>query len=487
MGSDPIFPLSSLATPLRRIADLPGPPGLPWIGNAHQIDRAKLHLIAEGWRQKYGDVFRFRIMKRNFMVVADPEVIATTLRDRPDGFQRTSRLSSTAREMGFGGVFSENGESWRRQRPMVMAGFDPAHIKSYFPALVRVTERFAGRWRKAAARIGHDGADIDLQADLMRYTVDVTAGLAFGADINTLESDREVIQQHLDKVLPALFRRLMAPVQYWKWFLLPADRALKIHLYELQHAVNGFIAAARKRMEDSPDLRAHPTNLIEAMIAARDTEGSALTDRDVAGNVLTMLLAGEDTTANTLAWMVWLLSRNPQAMQRARDEVRSVLGNAAVPQRMEDVAALHFVEACMHETMRLKPVAPLIINEAVRDTTVAGVEVRKGQLVMCLMRPAATDARHFPDPQSFDPARWLESRNAASAKRVAMPFGAGPRLCPGRYLAILEMKMAIAMLLANFDVQSVGTRDGRDVEEHLALTMAPVGLVLKLRNSGSGS
>jgi cytochrome P450 len=202
--------------------------------------------------------------------------------------------------------------------------------------------------------------------------------------------------------------------------------------------------------------------------------------------VLTMLLAGEDTTANTLAWMVWLLSRNPAAMQRARDEVRAVLGGAAVPQRMEDVAALHFVEACMHETMRLKPVAPLIINEAVRDTSVAGVHVRKGQLVMCLMRPAATDARHFPDPQSFDPARWLESRNAASAKRVAMPFGAGPRLCPGRYLAMLEMKMAIAMLLANFDVASVGTRSGREVEEHLALTMAPVGLVLRL-NSDSES
>jgi cytochrome P450 len=462
------------------IADLPGPPALPWIGNAHQIDRSKLHLIAEGWRQKYGDVYRFRIMRRHFMVIADPEVIAATLRDRPEGFQRTSRLSATAREMGFGGVFSENGESWRRQRPMVMAGFDPAHIKSYFPALVRVTERFAGRWRRAAA--AH--ADIDLQADLMRYTVDVTAGLAFGADINTLESDQEVIQQHLDKVLPALFRRLMAPVQYWKWFLLPADRALRGHLRALQGAVNGFIVAARKRMDEQPELRARPRNLIEAMIASRDTEGSGLTDRDVAGNVLTMLLAGEDTTANTLAWMIWLLSRNPQALARARDEVRAVLGEAKVPQRMEDVAALHFVEACMHETMRLKPVAPLIISEAVRDTTVAGVTVRKGQLVMCLMRPPATDARHFPDPQSFDPARWLpdekRAQSATSNKRVAMPFGAGPRLCPGRYLAMLEMKMVIAMVLASFDIESVATRNGREVEEHLALTMAPVGLVLRL-------
>ena len=124
------------------------------------------------------------------------------MRDRHEGFQRPSYLSSIAKEMGFDGLFSVNGEQWRRQRPMVMAGLDPAHIKSYFPALVRVTQRFARRWQRAAAA----GKTIDLQADLMRYTVDVTAGLAFGADINTLESDREVIQTHLDKVFPALHR-----------------------------------------------------------------------------------------------------------------------------------------------------------------------------------------------------------------------------------------------------------------------------------------
>jgi cytochrome P450 len=449
------------------------------LGNLLQVDTTRLHLIAEEWSRKYGDYFQFRIARREFLVIANPEAIASVLRDRPDGFQRTSRISSIAKEMGFSGVFAANGEQWRRQRPMVMAGFDPAHIKSYFPALVKVTQRFAGRWQRAAA--ARDA--IDLQADLMRYTVDVTAGLAFGVDINTLESDDDVIQSHLDKVLPVLFRRLMAPFPYWRWLRLPADRALGKHLAELHRAVDGFIAQARERMERDPSLRARPTNLIEAMIAARDTGGSGLDDADVAGNVLTMLLAGEDTTANTLAWMIYLLSRNPKAMQRARDEVRAVLGAKPFPTQYDELSALAFVEACAHETMRLKPVAPVIINEAVRDTVVAGIEVPKGALVVCLMRPAAIDERHFPGAQDFEPARWLAdaARATSSAKRVAMPFGAGPRLCPGRYLAILEMKMAIAMLLGSFEIQSVTTPDGGDAREHLALTMAPVGLRMILK------
>ena len=126
----------------------------------------------------------------------------------------------------------------------------------------------------------------------MRYTVDVTAGLAFGADINTIESDDEVIQRHLDKVLPALFRRVMSPLPAWRWLgYFTGERKVAPHLHALRAAVREFIAQARARMEAEPGRREHPQNLIEAMLAARDTPGSGLEDGDVAGNVLTMLLA----------------------------------------------------------------------------------------------------------------------------------------------------------------------------------------------------
>ncbi len=455
-----------------RIEDLPGPRGLPILGNMLQLRTSRMHEVAEGWSRQYGDYFRFRIGPRQFVGVANPETIAALLRDRPDGFHRSERLSAIADDMGFNGVFSANGDAWRRQRQMVMASFDPRHIRRYFPALVKVTERFERRWRRAAAA----GESIDLQADLMRYTVDVTSGLAFGIDMNTLESDEEVIQAHLDKVFPSLFKRLMAPFPYWQWF---RNKELDGHLQALRAAVAGFIAEARRRLEADPKLREHPGNLLEAMLAARDNPDSGLTDGDVSGNVLTMLLAGEDTTANTLAWMIYLLYRHPEALRRATDEVVSGFTD------YEKVSALPFVDACINETMRLKPVAPIIILQPTRDTVVADIELPKGTVLMCLMRAGPTDERRFPGALSFDPSRWLDGASrgasASSPKRVSMPFGAGPRLCPGRYLAILEMKMVMAMLLGGFELESVGTPDGGEAREHLAFTMYPEGLRLRLR------
>jgi cytochrome P450 len=460
------------ATRLRPLRDLPMPPGLPLLGQMLQVDRQRFHLQLEAWRQTLGDAFRIRLGPRDLLVVADSEAVAGVLRDRPGTFGRTERLAGVVREMGFEGVFSANGDTWRRQRPMVMAGFDPGHIKRYFPQLVHITQRFAGRWQRAAAA----GQDIDLQADLMRYTVDVIAGLAFGADINTLDGDEDVIQRHLDQVFPALSRRLLAPLPYWRWFRAPADRRLDEHLAALHLAVQGFIAQARARLALDPA----PHNLIDAMLAARDGQASGLTDEDVAGNVLTMLLAGEDTTAHTLAWMVHLLHRHPEAMQRARDEVRTVLGGDRLPGSLEQVAALDYVEACAHETMRLKPVAPILPLQAFKDTAVAGVAVPAGTMVVLMMRGGAQDARHFPDPERFDPQRWLGGADAGSAKRVSMPFGAGPRICPGRYLALVEMKMAMAMLLGGFEIDSVQAPGGGMAEERLAFTMSPVGLQMRL-------
>jgi cytochrome P450 len=466
--------MHAVAAPASRIADLPGPPGLPVIGNAHQIRLAHFHEQLEAWRLQYGEAYRLRIWSRQFIVMGDPHVAAEALRDRPGTFSRTERVTTTATEMGFGGLFASNGEKWRRQRPMVMAAFDPGHIRRYFPALAQVAQRLARRWQRA----GTEG--IELQRDLMRYTVDVVAGLAFGTDINTLEGDQDVIQKHMDQILPSLFRRTLAAFPSWRYVKLPADRRLDRHLEAFRGAVQGFISAARERMERDPALREAPTNLIEAMIAARDKPGNTLVDEDVAANVGTMLLAGEDTTANTLAWMLWLLSRHRWALERASAEVRRALGDERVPSRFEQLDGLEFIEACAHETMRLKPVAPIMPQQAARDTSLGGIAIPRGTMCIFLMRAGATDARNFAQPEAFDPDRWLRDE-AAGAKRISMPFGAGPRICPGRYLALLEIKMAMATLLGGFDLVSVASADGGEVNERLAFTMTPTPLVMRLR------
>jgi len=415
------------------------------------------------------------------LVVADHAVVATALRDRPDGFRRTSRLENIGRELGLKpGLFGAEGDMWRRQRRMVMASFDPAHVKHYFPSLARVAGRLVQRWQGAA----RPQRAIDLQADLMRYTVDTIAGLAFGVEVNTLQSDDDVIQRHLDKIFPALFRRLVAPVPYWRWIQLPADRALARSIVAVDAAVQGFIAQARERLQREPERRTQPHDLLEAMLAAADEPDSGIDDAQVAGNVLTMLLAGEDTTANTIAWMIDLLWRNPAELQRATDEVRRVCGDAR-ELTLEQMAQLDFIEACAHETMRLKPVAPQIGLQTLRDTVVGDVQVPKDTALLGLLRHDSVDERWLPRATTFEPARWLvdgaPSAAATSPKRLSMPFGAGPRMCPGRYLALLEMKMAMATLLGRFDIVRVDTPDGQPTQEKLSFTMTPVGLTMRVR------
>ena len=470
---------------LRRLQDLPGPPGWPVLGNLPQVEPARFHLQLGEWARQYGRFFRLRMANRQLLVAADHEAVAAVLRDRPDGFRRTDRLEAIGLEMGLKpGLFGVNGDAWKRQRRMVMAAFDPGHVKAYYPSLVKCGERLHGRWAQAAAA----GRGIELQADLMRFTVDAIAGLAFGTDVNTLQSDDDIIQQHLNKIFPKLFTRLIAPVPYWRFFKLPSDRELDRALAAVNDAVDGFIATARQRLADEPALRSAPQNLLQAMIVAADEPDSGIDDAQVAGNVLTMLLAGEDTTANTLAWCIWLLHRHPAALARATAEVRGVMADApdGAPVTLEQLARLDYVEACMHETMRLKPVAPQLPLQALKDTAVGDVAVPAGTIVISLLRHDSIDDAYVPEARAFKPERWLgeDGLSPGSAKRISMPFGAGPRICPGRYLALQEMKMVLLTLLQHFDIESVGTEDGSEPEERLMFAMAPVGLRMRLRGVG---
>jgi cytochrome P450 len=461
---------------VRRIDDLPGPRGWPLVGSLFQLRRDVIHQDIERWCQRYGALYKFRIGRRRLVVVSDHALIAEVLRDRPLGWRRTQQLQAVAREMGLKpGLFGSEGEAWRPQRRMVMSGLDPTRVRRYFPQLQRVTDRLQRRWQQAAS----EGRSLDLQAELMRYTVDTVAGLAFGRDINTLESDGDVIQQHLDRIFPALFRRLMAPLPYWRWFKLPADRALDHGVAEVKRAIAEFIAEARQRLHADTARRAHPPNLLEAMIVAAEEGRTGIGDDQVSANVLTMLLAGEDTTANTLAWLLHLLHRHPAALAQARDEALRVAGGPE-PLTPEHLQRLEYIEACLHETMRLKPVAPFLVFEALRDTRLGDLQVPEGTMLWCALRHDSLSAEHFAEPLAFRPERWLGDA-AGPAKRVATPFGAGPRMCPGRYLALTEMKMMLAMLLTRFEIESV-TAAGRDeAEERMSFTMVPVGLRMRLR------
>ena len=465
--------------PPRRISTLRGPRRWPLVGSLLQVRPQTIHLDIERWCRRYGTLFPVYFGRQEVLVVADHELVAAILRDRPDGFRRPSVTAQVSDEMGgLPGVFMAEGAEWRNQRRMVMQGFAPHAIKAYFPSLVKVAQRLQRRWDGAAQA----GQAIDLAADLKRYTVDIIAGLAFGTEVNTIDGGEDTIQRHMDVILPAIAQRSMALWPYWRYFKLPRDRLLDRSVAALASAVDQLVAQARGRMVADPALAARPSNLLEAMIAAADQEGSGVDDRAVAGNVSTMLLAGEDTTANSIAWLIYLLQQNPAALQQARAEV---LRHAPDPAgfSIEQMDALDYLDACVQEAMRLKPVAPFMPLEALRDTTVGGYQVKAGALVWCVLRHHSVADSHFPRAAEFDPQRWLPDAGGviAADKKVGVPFGSGPRTCPGRYLALLEIKIAMAMLLARYDIAAVGTASGREPKEVMGFVMSPENMSLRLR------
>ena len=479
---------STLATPdaptaLRQLADLPSPAGeWPVVGHALKAGRDQIHQYIEARSRELGPLFRVQLGKRRILVVNDHALTVQILKARPDHFRRSNRFRAVATEMGLNmGLFSAEGDTWHRQRRMVMASFAPQRIRAYFPSMLNVTRRLQARWLKACAASPDGIARLDVQRELMRYTVDTITGLAFGHDVNTLDADGDVIQQHLDRIFPALFDRLLAVLPIWRYVQRDKDRQLAHSVAEVGRAIEGFIAQARARMDAEPQRRTEPTNLLEAFIAAAENEDPAVRDGDVAGNVMTMLLAGEDTTANSLCWMLELMCQHPDALARARDEVMRLAPNGVEAFTPELLDQMDVLEACVHEAMRLKPVAPFLPVEAVHDTVIADVAVPADTLVWNVLRGDAVSDAHLPDATQFKPERWLATGDQAVPKHLSMPFGSGPRICPGRYLALLEIKMAAAMLLQRFDILGCAAPDGQDAVEQMNLTMTPVGLTLKLR------
>lgn len=458
----------------RRIADLPGPRGWPLVGNLPGFKASSAHRIFEAWSREHGPLYRVNLGGRQLLVLSDPDAAMKALRERPDTFGRSHVLRPLFEELGFVGVFAAEGDEWRRQRPLVMKALDPGHLKRFFPVMVTAARRLHDRWQAVAAQ----GRPIEVRPDLTRYTTDVICSLAFGVEVDTLGKDEsDAVQGHLDRIFAGLHRRMFSPYPWWRLYRSRQDRELEASVRAAGAAVQGYIAAARARMETDPSRYDAPGNLLEALLAA--ARESRISEAEVAGNVMTLLLAGEDTTAGTLAWTLFLLAANPEVQAAARAEAAEALGDAVALEDFDTARAMPLLEAVLMEALRLKPVAPLLGLGANQETEILGVHIPRGTRVVILTRTPGMDAARFPDPEAFRPWRWIDGSGHAAdggARRAVIPFGAGPRFCPGRYLAMLEAKMALATTLAAFDVMP----SGGEVRELNSFTMVPENLFLRL-------
>ena len=273
---------------------------------------------------------------------------------------------------------------------------------------------------------------------------------------------------------------------YWRYSRLAKDRELDEALLNIKQTVNGYNADCRQRMAEQPELFEAPSNFLEAIIAAQATEqGADFTDDDIYANVLTLLLAGEDTTANTIAWACKYFIDFPDYFDRARTEVDGLLGGSTSVTDYQQLSELPFIEAFTNETMRLKPIAPLNGLETNEPVELLGYHLPANTPVLAMTRYPALKSENFSEPRRFDPERWLKPSDDDQCPhniQAFLPFGTGPRFCPGRNLALAEIKIVLAMLCRNFDLSL--THPDVEVEEKLSFTMLPKYLTVNFSPRG---
>lgn len=460
------------------LKDLPGPKGYPLVGNLPLLDLPLLHQQIEGWADEYGEVFRLFLGYTSQTVVTKPSMIQEILHARPEEFIRQRKMDRVIRGGGVHGVFNAEGEDWKLHRKIVARGLDVRHQREFYPAMLVTLERLYRKWMKNA----ESGEPFDIQRDLLRFTVDVTSTLAFGKEMNTLEQEGGAIQDHMEKVFPMIFRRINMPIQWHKLFRRKDDREFDRAVSEMNTLVNEFIANGQERLRQHPELRENPGNLLEAILVAGEEE-EQVTEEQIRGNLLTLLMAGEDTTAHTLAWLLYLLTIHTEIQEGIRKEVDRVLGDDPWVKVYEKNAELKYLEAVTWESMRFKPVAPINLLEATQDVEVEGHLFTKGQRILIQWRAAALRDANFSNARDFDPTRWMkESRCPVHNTDAFAPFGGGPRYCPGRNLALLEIRMVLSMLFRNFEIEMLTPHDG--ISERLAFTMMadPYQVRLRKRN-----
>ncbi|WP_044201865.1 cytochrome P450 [Flammeovirga sp. OC4] len=459
--------------------DLKGPKGLPLVGNIFDFDMSKIHLLYEQWADEFGSLYNINILGKKITVSTDPETNAYVLKHRPTKFRRLQKMADVIEEVGVNGVFSAEGETWKKHRKVTQKALSNKNIRSFFPTILRISERLTNYWNKIE---GIENYAID--QDFEKITVDVTTLLAFGYDLNSLENDVDEIRVHINNIFPKVNSRINSPIPLWKYYKTKSDKEFDESINYLKNVLGDIIETTQQKMAEGSDLHENPTNFLEAMIASEDKE-DPFTNDEIFGNVYTMLLAGEDTTSNSLSWITYLLAANPTIKEKIQNEIDEVLKGEKLSsfQQLNDFP---YLSSVIKETLRLKPVSPNLYMQALEDVVVSDVFFPKGSMIITQLSHAQRRDKYFAEASTFAPERWTEREETKGCpyhknhKPEAMkPFGGGARLCPGMFLSETEMKVFVIALFQDFDV----TLDvaPEEVKELFAFTMSPDNLKVSIK------
>jgi cytochrome P450 len=277
-----------------------------------------------------------------------------------------------------------------------------------------------------------------------------------------------------------LMKRVNAPIPLWRYFKLPSDRKFDRSLLAVHRHIEALIERTRRRMRDEPSET--PRNLLEGMLVGATDPESGITDEIISANVATLLLAGEDTTAHSLAWAMYFISQDKALQNRLHAAAKETLGSLRICPSFEDIKKLDLFEFVTQETSRFKPVVPLMYLEPTVDVVLGNVSLPAGTPLFFMLRPSMLDSKFFGRPQEFLPERWSAGHLGIQPhdSKAYAQFGAGPRVCPGRSLATVEMRLVLSMLSRNFSMELATSPDS--IKEVAAFTMMPNKMPVRLKS-----
>lgn len=399
-------------------------------------------------RESYGDALRFRFMLHFYgYAFFHPDHVEHILVDNNRNYvKRGGPGNELLRPVVGNGLLTSDGDFWLRQRRLVQPAFHRRRIAAFSTTMTHAARAMLDRW---ASRAG-TGEPWDVAEEMMRLTLEIAGRTLFSVDLTgEAETIGDAFVAASQKVID------YSTIPYGSLFLrmpfMPGVPTLNRNVAALDGVVNGLIAERRQHRLAG---QGESADLLDMLMDARDEEtGATMTDEQLRDEVMTLMLAGHETTALALSWAFYLLSQHPQVRERLETEVDAVLGDRTPT--MEDIPALTYTAQVLDEVLRLYPPAYLLSRFTIADDVVGGYDLPAGSVLSLSPYVTHRHPEFWPEPESFDPDRFTPQRQAERPRFAYFPFGGGPRQCIGNRFALTEAILVLAMVTQQFRLDLV--------------------------------
>jgi len=453
----------------------PGPIGDPVFGNGRQYADDPFSFM-RACADSYGDVIRFDLGPRETYMLTNPADIERVLVADAERYRKPQFGDGAMDRLLGDGLLMSEGETWQRQRKLANPSFHNQRIGALAGTMVDHTESQLADWT--------DGEVVDVQLEVARLTVKIIVSAMFGADIT--DEEVKTVQEKLEP-LGARFepdpRRFLIP----DWAPTRENREFAAAVDTLESVIDGIVerrqgterdpavdpagpegVVVRGPAGDGPDGNGSgdlPMDLLSVLLRARDR--GEQTDANLRDELVTLLLAGHDTTALALTYTFYLLSNHSEARERVAGEAEAAIEDGGPT--AADVREMRYTERVLNESLRLYPPVYTLFREPKLDVKLGGYRVPEGSALMCSQWVVHRSSRWYDDPETFDPSRWEPQRRSRRPRFAYFPFGGGPRHCIGKAFSLLEAKLILAKVCSQYDLDY----EGPELSLRGSLTMHP--------------